>query len=122
MIKKSSEVEKDVDVKKNFRGGKGEVSFYHFMDEQSSNGAGRLFCKAVLTPGSSLGVHKHVGDHETCFILSGKGLINDNGVLVEVGPGDLIYCPDGQEHSIENIGSEDLVYMANILYTEQKKV
>jgi len=120
MIKKSHELKKD--VHKDFRGGKGEVIFYHYMDEQSSNGAGRLFCKAVLPPGSSIGVHKHAGDHETYFILSGKGRVNDNGALVEVGPGDLQHCLDGQEHGIENIGDADLVYVANILYTEQKKV
>jgi mannose-6-phosphate isomerase-like protein (cupin superfamily) len=119
MIKKSHELKKD--VHQDFRGGKGEVVFYHYMDEQSSNGAGRLFCKTVLPPGSSIGVHKHVGDHETYFIISGKARVNDNGVQVEMGPGDLNHCLDGQEHGIENIGDADLVYVANILYTEQKK-
>jgi mannose-6-phosphate isomerase-like protein (cupin superfamily) len=75
----------------------------------------------VLPPGSSIGVHKHVGDHETYFILSGKGRVNDNGVMVDLGPGELNHCLDGQEHGIENVGDADLVYVANILYTEQKK-
>ena len=119
MIKKSHEVKKV--VQKDFRGGKGEVIFYHYMDEQSSNGAGRLFCKVVLPPGSSIGVHKHVGDHEVYYILSGKGRVNDNGVPVELEPGDVNHCLDGQEHGLENIGDADLVYVANILYTEQKK-
>jgi len=119
MIKKSHELKKDVHT--DFRGGKGEVVFYHYMDEQGANGSGRLFCKSVLPPGSSIGVHRHTGDHETYFILSGKGRVNDNGILVEVEPGDLQHCLDGQEHGIENTGDVDLVYVANILYTEQKK-
>ena len=120
MIRKSHELKQE--VHKDFRGGKGDVFFYHYMDEQSSNGAGRLFCKVVLPPGASIGVHRHTGDHESYFILSGKARLNDNGVLVELGPGDLNHCLDGQEHGIENIGDADLVYVANILYTEQKKV
>jgi mannose-6-phosphate isomerase-like protein (cupin superfamily) len=120
MIKRSHELKQD--VHKDFRGGKGEAFFYHYLDEQSSNGAGRLFCKIVLPPGSSVGVHTHTGDHESYFILSGKALVNDNGIRVELGPGDMNHCLDGQEHGIENIGNEDLVYVANILYTEQKKV
>ena len=119
MIKKSHEIKKD--VHKDFRGGKGEIVFHHYMDEQSSKGAGRLFSKSVLPPGSSVGIHKHVGDHEIYFILSGKARVYDNGVTAELGPGDLHHCPDGQEHGIENIGDADLVYIANILYTEQKK-
>ena len=119
MIIKSGEIKKD--VHKDFRGGKGEVFLYHYMDEQSSCCSGRLFCKTVLPPGSSIGVHRHEGDHETYFILSGKALVYDNGVRVELGPGDLNHCLDGQEHGIENIGDADLVYVANILYTEQKK-
>lgn len=119
MIKKAHEIKKDVHM--DFRGGKGEVTFYHYMDEASSLGAGRLFCKTVLPPGSSIGVHKHVGDHETYFIIEGTGTVSDDGVLVEVGPGDLNHCLEGHEHGIENTGTADLVYIANILYTEQKK-
>jgi mannose-6-phosphate isomerase-like protein (cupin superfamily) len=119
MFKRSRELKKD--AHKDFRGGKGELVFYHYMDEQSSNGVGRLFSKSVLAPGSSVGVHKHVGDHEVYFILSGKDRVNDNGVPVELGPGDMHHCPDGEEHGIENIGEDDLVFVANILYTEQKK-
>ena len=119
MIKKAPEVNKA--VHKDFRGGKGEVTFYHYMDEASSNGMGRFFCKTVLPPGSSIGVHQHVGDHEVYYILEGKGVVSDDGVLVEVGPGDLNHCLDGHEHGIENTGTVDLVYIANILYSVQKK-
>jgi quercetin dioxygenase-like cupin family protein len=62
-----------------------------------------------------------VGDHECYLILSGKARVNDNGVPVELGPGDVNHCLDGQEHGIENIGDADLVFIANIFYTEQKK-
>lgn len=103
-----------------FRGGKGTVQMDHFLDQATVNGAGRLFAKSIVPPGASVGVHKHEGDNETYYILSGKALVNDNGTEVEMGPGDCHFCPDGHSHGIENIGDEDLVYIAIILFTKQK--
>ena len=119
MFKRSHELKKDVHT--DFRGGKGKVFMYHYLDEQGANGAGRVFCRGVLPPGSSIGVHKHTGEHEVYFFLSGKGRVHDNGVWLEVGPGDMQHCLDGQEHGLENNSNEDLEYIANVFYTEQKK-
>ena len=44
-----------------------------------------------------------------------KGLYNDNGTKYEVHPGDTTFTCDGAGHAIENIGDEDLVFMALIL-------
>ena len=118
MIRRKSELK--VDVHNEFRGGKGSIIFEHFMDQQMANGAGRLFAKTIVPPGSSVGLHKHEGDSEVYFILEGKALLNDNGVEVEVGPGDVNFCRDGESHGIENIGTSDLVYIAVILFTKQK--
>ena len=58
----------------------------------------------------------HHGDGETYCIVSGRGEYNDNGTLVEVGPGDVTFVDDGEGHSLKNIGEEDLVSVALILY------
>ena len=42
-------------------------------------------------------------------------LKNDNGTKYEVHPGDTTFTCDGAGHAIENIGDEDLVFMALIL-------
>ena len=81
---------------------KARLVFHHYMEEQGAGGVGRLFCKSALPPGSSIGVHKHTGEHEIYFILSGKGCANDNGTWVEVGPGDVQHCLDGQEQPREH--------------------
>ena len=119
MIQKHAELK--VDVHQEFRGGKGSVTLEHFMNQQMANGAGRLFAKSILPPGASVGIHKHEGDCEVYYILEGKAKVHDNGTDVEVGAGDLNFCPDGSSHGIENIGTTDLVYIAIILFTEQKK-
>lgn len=120
MIRKHAELQ--IDVHKEFRGGKGSVTLEHFMDLQMANGAGRLFAQTIIPPGSSVGLHKHEGDSEVYYILEGKALVNDNGTETELGAGDINFCPDGGSHAIENIGDTDLRYIAIILFTEQKKL
>ena len=71
-------------------------------------GKGRLLSHSVIFPGSSIGVHTHKGDFETYYILKGEGVVNDNGVLTAVGPGDVVYTGSGESHSIENTGQQNL--------------
>lgn len=79
MIKQLEDLRKDTII--NFRGGKGEIQIIHFLEVEKDefNAKGRLFAKNVLKPGTSIGLHDHVGDSETYVILSGEGLVNDNG-------------------------------------------
>lgn len=118
MIKKNDELK--VDVHQEFRGGKGSVTMEHFMDRRMANGMGRLFARSILPPGASVGLHKHEGDCEVYYILEGRALVNDNGTDVELGPGDINFCPDGGSHGIENIGNSDLSYIAIILFSTQQ--
>ena len=120
MIKKKSEIQGEALPK--FKGGDGYITVYPFLTEQEAGGAGRLFIKSVIEPGSSIGAHKHEGDAETYYILKGKALLSDNGAEVVLEPGDCHICPDGQTHSIKNAGEETLEYIAIILYTKQKDV
>jgi len=107
-----------VDTVSEFRGGKGEIQITHFLevDKNEFNAKGRLFAKNVLKPGTSVGLHEHVGDSETYVILSGEGLVNDNGDQKFVKPGDVIITRNGEKHSIENTGTSDLEVLALILF------
>lgn len=58
---------------------------------------------------------KHKGDSETYYILSGTGRYNDNGSIVDVHPGDVYFCEDGESHSIEAT-NEPIEMVALILY------
>lgn len=79
-------------------------------------GKGRVFNHCVLKPGCSVGRHRHVGDFEVYHVLSGTGLYFDNGELKPVTAGDVMICKDGEEHMLENNGTEDLEFIALILY------
>jgi quercetin dioxygenase-like cupin family protein len=120
MIQKHAEL--TVDVHKEFKGGKGRISMEHFLDPRNSGGAGRLFCKIVIPPGASLGIHRHEGECELVYILKGEALVNDNGTEVKLGPGDVNFCRDGEMHGIENIGAGDLESVAIVLFTGRREV
>ena len=99
------------------RGGKGEVEM-HLIAEGVDElyGKGRLFNRMVVAPGNSIGEHKHEGDNEIFYFLSGTGEYNDNGTIVEVGPGDTTVCNDGELHALVNTGDVPLEFIALILY------
>ena len=63
-----------------------------------------------------MGVHRHEGDGEIYYILSGHGLYTDNEDTYEVRPGDAMFCKNGNCHGLENTGEEDLVFMGLIIY------
>jgi mannose-6-phosphate isomerase-like protein (cupin superfamily) len=97
-------------------GGKGEVSMKPLLSPDEFRGKGRLLSHSVIFPGSSIGAHTHKGDFETYYILKGQGVVNDNGTVSPVGPGDVIYTGNGESHSIENTGKENIELIAMILF------
>ena len=115
MIKRAEELKKDI---KTLFEGKGDVQILHVLDMDQFEGKGRLFARMTLAPGSSIGFHQHNNDFETYYVLKGEGIVNDNGTIIKVAVGDVVYTPNGQTHSIENDASNtcDLEFMALILF------
>lgn len=107
--------EKNITVAEKRFGGKGSVIMEHVIDESFYHGQIPVYIKGTLKPGCSLGYHKHEGNSETYFILSGKGTYNDNGMLSEISAGDTTFTPAGESHGLENNGTDDLVFMALIV-------
>ncbi len=57
---------------------------------------------------ASIGNHKHTGDEEIYFIISGRGIMVVDGEEREVGPGDIVLTQSGSSHALRNLGAEDL--------------
>ena len=97
--------------------GIGEITVRSLLNgpEEMEN-KGRVFGHTTVYPGSRIGLHKHEGDSETYYILSGHGKYYDNDTIIDVQPGDVYYCGDGSSHSIEAI-DEPIEMIALILYT-----
>lgn len=117
MIRKKSETV--TQVREGVQGGKGKGDFTTLVSPEELRGHGRLFSRIALEKGASIGEHDHTNDFEVYYILSGKGLVNDNGEEVVVEAGDVIYTADGAKHSIENIGDDVLDFLAVVLYDEK---
>ena len=119
MIKRRDEM--SITLEPNLKGGKGTTRVLNILEKDEMHGTGRLFGISMIPVGGSIGQHTHAGDFETYYILEGKALVNDNGNIQELGPGDMTHCKDGDFHSIENIGDVELRYVAVIQYSETKK-
>jgi len=119
MIRKAEEMK--IVLEPNLKGGKDTVRLVKILEEEEMHGTGRLFAISIIPPGGSIGRHTHSGDFETYYILKGRALVNDNGTVKELKPGDMTQCKDGDYHAIENIGNEDLEYLAVILYSRKDR-
>lgn len=107
----------ELQVHEHFVKGKGTAYVYHVLQKDEMMGHGRLYARVVLPPGSSIGNHTHNGDTEPYYILKGTGIFTEpDGTQVPVKAGDVCLIECGQSHGIENTGTEDLEFMALILY------
>ncbi len=98
-------------------GGPGLLHAQQILQKGEFAEKGRLFNHCVLHPGEGIGVHPHTKEFEVYYILSGTGLYTDNGTEVTVGPGDVTICPSGESHGMVNNGTEDLAFIALILFS-----
>lgn len=113
MIKRKSEM--TVSLVENMRGGDGTTKMMPIFTKEELMGKCRLFNIITLDPGCSIGTHTHDKEEEIYYILSGTGVVDDNGRMVRVEPGDAIKTGNGESHSIKNDGNEPLVFLAVIL-------
>lgn len=112
MYKMINELKKE--MRKNGQG-KDKMFMTHLADFDASNPNIKLFSMIQLKPGEEVEYHMHKGESEFYFILSGKGVYNDNGNKVDAVPGMATITPSGEGHSLKNTGSEDLSFIALIL-------
>lgn len=95
--------------------GKAPLLIEKILDEELADKCA-MYARVTLPAGSVLGYHEHHGNGESYYILSGRGVYDDNGVKREIGPGDSTWTPDGTGHGLDNTnGTEPIVFMALIV-------
>ena len=107
--------ERTVELTEHKCGGDGHVRIEPLLGDKEMDGKVKLFARVTLEPGCSLGYHEHHGNSETYYILTGSGRYNDNGVMLDVGPGDVTFTPSGSGHGLANTGKDNLEFMALII-------
>jgi mannose-6-phosphate isomerase-like protein (cupin superfamily) len=71
----------------------------------------------VVEPGRRTKPHNH-HEHETFFILRGRGKMTAGGDSREVGPGDVIYLPPFGDHILENVSPSDDLHFLSIWWED----
>lgn len=113
MIRRKDEVKER--VASAVYGGTGELHFLDLLEKEEFDGKGRMYSRITIAPGASIGVHGHKGEKEIIYILSGKGIYEDNGISKEVHPGDVTICDDGSKHGIRALDEGPMEVIALIL-------
>ena len=61
-----------------------------------------------LPPGRAVTPHFHLETEEVYYVLEGTGEMTIGGERAAVGPGDAIFIPRGERHSLRNTGDADM--------------
>lgn len=88
------------------RGGEGKALIRQVED------ADNRIMRITLSPGASIGFHRHDTSSEMVYLLSGNGVFVKEEGEEAVTAGDCHYCPKGQAHSLKNTGETDLTILA----------
>ena len=99
------------------KGGKGKMEKTVVLAQEEMLLKGKTLAKLILHPGCEMGFHRHEGDSEFYFILSGSGEYCDNGTNRTVNCGDLCVVNSGEGHGLKNTGDSDMEVIALILYS-----
>ena len=71
-----------------------------------------LFCDAYcFEPGQEQAGHRHAVGDKLYYVLSGSGRIRVGADERDVGPGDLVCAPAGEEHAVRNPGPARLALL-----------
>lgn len=101
----------------NFKGGHGSLKMRPILNgADEMYGKCRVFGLMTLEKGDEIGRHTHHGDGETFLILKGHGKYLYDGDLIDVGPGDILFADDGDEHYMINESDEPLEFVSLVLF------
>ena len=70
-----------------------------------------LHLRTMYQPMAHVALHKHRVQEQVYHVLEGEGLMEIDGNKHVVRKHDVIFLPPGIEHSINNTGLVDLVYL-----------
>lgn len=99
------------------KGGTGKMEKTVLLAQEEMFSKGKTLARLTLHPGCEMGFHRHEGDAEFYYILSGSGEYCDNGTYVSVSSGDLCIVNSGEGHALKNSGDRDMEVIALILYS-----
>lgn len=107
--------QRNIEIYEKRAGGKGTIQIERLMNDEQLDGKAKMYAKVTIDPHSSIGVHEHIEDSESYYILSGSGIYTDNDQTYPVTVNDLVFCDAHNKYGLENNTDQPLVFMALIL-------
>ncbi len=103
------------EVRKEMRGGPGEVTMRHLCSNEERPAKCRVFSELILEPGCGIGDHPHVGETEFYYVISGIGTAVEDGKEYTLEIGDCLVTGKGATHNLMNNGTQTLVVLACVV-------
>ena len=94
---------------RNSHGGEGGCLVRTLMTEEFSSSLAYIR-EIDLEPGASIGIHKHAGDEEIYYIVSGSGTIIVDDEKQKVHSGDVVLTKSGSSHGLINDSRQNLKF------------
>ena len=104
-----------VEERPQMRGGAGTVRVQTCFRPEEFGARLRLCARLTLPPGASIGLHAHEGEDEIYLVLTGGGVVTEDGCDKRVRAGDAVLTGRGGSHAVRNDGSEPLEIAAIIV-------
>ncbi len=101
-------------VNEGVRGGDGAV-FAHLLAGEAAGSKIRAIALNRLTPGGSIGLHKHEGEEDFYFCLSGEGLVTDDTGEHPFTEGTFQITRSGETQALKNTGKTELIFLAGLI-------
>lgn len=106
-------------------GGKLYLDSNIFLEEEESFRATSYMGRVTWIPGSSMGYHEQncnpSGDFELFYMVEGSMVATLDGKEDVIGPGDIMFCPNGAWNGLENVSDKNAVALVMIFRGSQNK-
>ena len=79
----------------------------------SAEGPNFALRRFTMQPGGGMPRHTNTVEHEQ-YVLQGHARIEIGSEAFEVHPGDVVFIPEGVEHSYQNLGQEPFSFLCMI--------
>lgn len=84
----------------------GAITLRILLTGDQTDGAQEVF-EDIVQPGVGPGRHIHHDQDETFFFLEGDFIVEIDGVVHEMSPGDVAFIPRGSVHAFKNVGETE---------------